>query len=223
MIKALIFKEWTKTRIAFAISLVIALAASVYAVLMMSRLIELKGAEHMWLIMLLKDNMFVDAVKYIPVFVGIGIAMAQMTPETAHKRLKLTLHLPYPQNKLILLMLATGITELAVIFALQLAILVIYDTTILPPELVKRMVLTTLPWFIGGFTAYLFVTAVCLEGTRYMKTVIALLGIAVVFLFYLQPAPEAFNGILFAAIVFTALLAILSIGSVIRFKEGRQD
>ena len=223
MEKALIFKEWIKTRMVFFISLALAVCVSLYAVLMMNRLIELKGVDHLWLIMLLKDNTFIDIIKYIPLVVGLALGVAQMAPEMAQKRLKLTLHLPYPQRKLIGLMLLTGMVELLIIYAVQAMIIGIYDSTILPSELVRRVLLTTLPWYFAGFTAYLFATSICLEGTWSRRVILALLGIAVLMIFFLQPVPEAYNGVILIFLVATLLLAILSFGSIIRFKEGRQD
>ncbi|MCM1454868.1 MAG: hypothetical protein NC193_10120 [bacterium] len=222
MEKALIYKEWLKTRRALGVSALIAVATAVYAVLMMNRLIELKGVDHLWLIMLMKDNTFIDVIKYIPAVIGIAVGAAQMAPEMSQKRLKLTLHLPYPQLRLIALMLATGLAELIAVFAVQMAIIVVYDFTILPPELVWRVALTALPWYFAGLTAYLMVTAICLEGTWGMRIILGLLGVAVLLIFFLQPAPEAYNAMTLTLIIFTLLLTLLSVGSVIRFKEGRQ-
>lgn len=223
MEKALIFKEWVKTRMVFFISLALAICVALYAVLMMKRLIELKGVDHLWLILLLKDNTFIDIIKYVPLVVGLALGVAQMAPEMAQKRLKLTLHLPYPQGRLISLMLLTGLVELLVIFVVQALIIAVFDAGILPVELVKRVMLTTLPWYFAGFTAYLFVTAICLEGTWRRRIVLSLLGIAVLMIYFLQPALEAYNGMMPIVIVSTLLLTVLSFGSVIRFKEGRQD
>ncbi len=223
MEKALIFKEWVKTRMVFFISLALAICVALYAVLMMKRLIELKGVDHLWLILLLKDNTFIDIIKYVPLVVGVALGVAQMAPEMAQKRLKLTLHLPYPQGRLITLMLLTGLVELLVIFVVQALIIAVFDAGILPVELVKRVMLTTLPWYFAGFTAYLFVTAICLEGTWRRRKVLSLLGIAVLMIYFLQPALEAYNGMMPIVIVSTLLLTVLSFGSVIRFKEGRQD
>ena len=80
MQKALIFKEWVKTRMVFFISLALAVCVALYAVLMMKRLVELKGMDHLWLIMLLKDNTFIDIIKYVPLVVGVAVAVAQMAP-----------------------------------------------------------------------------------------------------------------------------------------------
>ncbi len=223
MEKAILMKEWLKTRRVFLVSLLLAIAVAGYAVLMMNRLIELKGVDHLWLIMLLKDNTFVDIIKYIPLVIGIAIAVAQMVPEMTQKRLKLTLHLPYPQRRLVSLMLLTGVLELLVIYLIQIVILAVYDSTILPRELVCRVLLTTLPWYFAGFTAYLFTTSICLEGTWKMRVILGLLCIASLMIYFLQPALEAYNGMLLVMLVFTFLLTLLSFGSVIRFKEGRQD
>ncbi len=223
MERAILFKEWIKTRRVFAMALILTLAMTAYVILMMNRLIELKGVDHLWLIMLMKDNSFIDILKYVPVAVGLAVAVAQMVPEMVQKRLKLTLHLPYPQLRMVALMLLTGLLELLVIYAVQILAIWIYDMSILPVELVGRVLLTALPWYMAGFTAYLFATAVCLEGTWYMRTILILLGVAVLFIFFLQPAPEAYNGMICVMFVFMFLLTILSFGSIMRFKEGRQD
>lgn len=223
MERAIIFKEWVKTRMVFFISLGLAVCIAFYTVAMMNRLIELKGIEHLWLIMLLKDNTFIDMIKYVPLLVGLAIGVAQMAPEMTQKRLKLTLHLPYPQRRLVGLMLLAGLVELLVIYLLQAMIIMVYDFRILPVELVGRVMLTTLPWYFAGFTAYLFVTAVCLEGTWRRRIILSLLGIAVLMMYFLQPALEAYNGMILLIVITVVLLAVLSFGSIIRFKEGRQD
>lgn len=223
MEKAIVFKEWIKTRRVLFISLLLAVVMAVYAVLSMNRLISLKGVDHLWIVMLVKDNLFVGIIKYVPVVIGIAVAVAQMAPEMSHKRLKLTLHLPYPQMRLITIMLLTGLTEIFAVYLVQLLILVAYDFSIIPCELVERMVLTVLPWYFAGFTAYLFVASVCLEGTWFMRIVLSLLCIGVLMMFYLQDSPEAYNGMILLMMAFMAVPALLSYGSVIRFKEGRQD
>lgn len=223
MKKAIYTKEWLKTRLSFFLSCSMAVAVAVYAVLSMNRLIELKGVDHFWLIMLLKDNMFVDILKYTPVLIGIAIGVSQMVPEMSQKRLKLTLHLPFSQNKLIALMLSVGLLELLGVFLLQLSIIYIYDSSILPYELVNRVLLTTLPWYFAGFTAYLFTAAICLEGTWKMRIILGLLCVSILMLYFLQPTPEAYNGMVLIIILFSLLLTLLSFGSVIRFKEGHQN
>lgn len=223
MKKAIIYKEWLKTRMVFFICLTLCVATGLYAVVMMNRLVSLKGVDHLWLIMLLKDNVFIDSLKYIPTIAGVAIGVAQMLPEMSHKRLKLTLHLPYSRNRLVGMMLAVGVCELLAIYLLQLLIPAIYDSTILPRELVGRVILTAMPWYFAGLTAYMFVVSVCLEGTKRRRIFLGLLGIAVIMVFFLQPAPEAYNGMILLMIILSLLLSILTYGSVRRFREGHCD
>ena len=220
MIKAMINKEWYKTRRVFVVSLVIALLFALYAVMRIHRLIALKGMDHLWLIALLKDNSFADIIQLIPMLAGIAIGVSQMAPEMSHKRLKLTLHLPVAQTRTIMLMLAVGLIEMLVIVVVQAAVIGIYDLTVMPSELTCRIMLSAMPWFVAGFASYLLTSAICLEPAWSRRIILALTGTALLLMFFFQPSLEAYNSFMPILIIVTALLVILSLGSVIRFKEG---
>lgn len=95
-------KEWMKTRRAFIVCLCVALFFTIYALLGINRVTATHGVEHIWLIMLMKDQTFIDAIKYVPLLCGLIIGLAQMMPEMQLYRLKLTLHLPVPVSRLLL-------------------------------------------------------------------------------------------------------------------------
>ena len=80
-----------------------------------------------------------------------------------------------------------------------------------------------LPWYAAGLMAYLFTAAVCLEGTRARRVILSLLGIAMVMICYMQSAPEAYNSFIILIIMCAGISLVLPLGSVLRFKEGRQD
>lgn len=224
MYKAIIFKEWLKTRRVFFVALTVSLAVAGYIILSMNSLIATRGASALWLAMILKDVSMADATKYLPVIIGVATGIAQMMPEMSHKRLKLTLHLPCPRVRLVAVMLATGVAELLTIFGLQALSVAIYDSTILPGTLTARVMLTMLPWYMAGLYGYLFASAVCLEGTWRMRLLLSLTGIAVVMVMFLLPGVmDAYTGQWTALIVLTFILTILPFGSIARFKEGLQD
>lgn len=220
MIKAIINKEWYKTRKMFAISLIISLLAAIYAVLRIQRLIAMKGMDHLWMIALLKDNSFADIIRLVPLLAGIAISVAQMVPEMSQKRLKLTLHLPVDQTRLLMLMLGTGIAEILVITGVAVAVIGFYDSMVMPARLTVRIMLSVLPWVVAGFASYLLTCAICLEGSWRHRIILALAGAAFLLTMFLEPALEAYNSFLPMLIIVTVLLALLSAGSVIRFKEG---
>lgn len=223
MTKAIFFKELLKTRKVFWISLLVAILFAVYAIMCIRRVGTTHGVEHIWLIMLMKDQTFIDVIKYLPPVIGIAIGAAQMSPETQQKRLKLTLHLPYPQDKLIATMICAGLVECFAIFLVQILIIGLYYASVITSEMTWGVVLNTLPWYIAGLNAYLFTAAVCLEGTWRRRIIMGLIGAAVISVYYMQPALQAYNGIIIGAVVISLILVLLSINSVNRFKEGRID
>ncbi len=223
MTKAIFFKELLKTRRIFWVSVVLAILFAIYAIMCIRRVSTSHGVEHIWLIMLMKDQTFIDSIKYLPVLIGLALGISQMAPEMQQKRLKLTLHLPYPMNKLVLTMLSAGLLQLFIIFLLQAVIIGGYYLTVITPAMTWAVMLTAFPWYIAGFNAYLFTAATCLEGTWRRRIIIGLLGVAAVIIYYLQPVPQAYNGMLLGAIIFTMLLSALSLLSVNRFKEGHID
>lgn len=223
MLKAIVYKEWLKTRGVFLIGLLLSVCMAGFEILSMNRVGTVKGVEHIWQIMLMKDNMFVNHLTFIPLAVGVGVGLAQMLPEMVQKRFKLTLHLPYSQNRMVLAMLAVGLAEIVAVSVVTSVIVVVYDMRILAPELVSRVVLTMSPWFVAGVVAYFFTAAVCIEGCRVQKVVLSLLGVGAVSWLFAGDAPEAYNGVLLLFVVASLSCALLVYRSVYRFKEGLQD
>ena len=223
MLKAIIYKEWLKTRGVFLIGLLLSVCMAGFEILSMNRVGTVKGVEHIWQIMLMKDNMFVNHLTFIPLAVGVGVGLAQMLPEMVQKRIKLTLHLPYSQNRMVLAMLAVGLAEIVAVSVVTSVIVVVYDMRVLAPELVSRVVLTMSPWFVAGVVAYFFTAAVWIEGCRVQQVALSLLEVGVVSWLFAGDAPEAYNGVLLLFVVASLSCALLVYRSVYRFKEGLQD
>ena len=163
MIKAIFYKEWIKMRCFYPLSALFLFGATAYALLRVQRVITFKGAAHVWEVMLEKEVVFIDILQYLPALLGVLLAVVQFVPEMAQKRLKLTLHLPFPQWKMILLMSGIGLGALALLFIVQTAVLWGYFHALLAPELVARILLTALPWYLAGLTLYLLTAWICLE------------------------------------------------------------
>ena len=116
MKKAIFYKEWIKTRRYFPIALIVSVIFIIYALLGIQRVINFRGVAHLWEILLSRDVVFIETLTYIPLLTGLLLAIVQFVPEMQQKRLKLTLHLPYPQNRMLMLMLIAGLSELIVIY-----------------------------------------------------------------------------------------------------------
>lgn len=223
MIKAIFYKEWIKTRWYFLAMFISSISITIYTLLKIGRVITFKGADHLWAIMLTRENTFIEQIAYLPIICGILLAVTQFVPEIVQKRLKLTLHLPYSNQKMILFMVLAGFMQLFIIYMLQCAIIIFYVNSTLPIELITRMLLTATPWFLAGLTSYLFTAAICIEPTWKMRIINMLLMCGILRIFYLIDTPEAYNSMLLPFSIITIMYFTLSIRSALRFKEGYQD
>ena len=116
MIKAIFYKEWIKTKWIFILSAIVLLGFSIYLIFNIYRMIELKGAVHIWEVMIQRDALFIDTIKFIPPIIGILFGITQFVPEMQRKCLKLTLHLPCDSRKMILSMTGYGLLMLSRLF-----------------------------------------------------------------------------------------------------------
>ena len=173
--------------------------------------------------MLSRDAVFVNLLEYVPLLVGILLALVQFIPEMYHKCLKLTLHLPYPQLKMINLMLLYGLLTLVICFATNYILMFVYLQGILAPELFSRILLTALPWYIAGICAYLLIAWVCLEPTWKRRVLNLVISVLLLRVFFLSSDPEAYNGFLPWLTIYSMLTISFSWLSVLRFKAGKQD
>ena len=148
-----------------------------------NRVITFKGADHLWAILLSRDTVFIELLQYLPLIIGALFASSQFIPEMTQKRLKLTLHLPYPQQRMILLMLLAGVSQISIVFLLQAASLWIYLQQHIACEMVARILLTAAPWYICGYTAYLMTAWICLEPTWKLRIVNLLIAAGIVRIF----------------------------------------
>lgn len=223
MIKAIFYKEWIKMRWFCLVAALFLAGFTAYALLRVQRVITFKGAAHIWEVMLEKEVVFIDILQYLPVLLGVLLALVQFIPEMTHKHLKLTLHLPFPQRKMILLMMGVGLAALAVLSAVQAFVLWCYFHTLLAPELVSRILLTSLPWYLAGLALYPLAAWVCLEPTWRRRVADILVAVGVCRLFFLSETPQAYDGMLPWLLALLLCVLFFPLLSVYRFKQGCQD
>ena len=123
MLRAIFYKEWLKTRWYYLVAVLLSLSFVGYVLLNFFRAAGLKGIAHLWEVMLLRDAVFVDLLQFVPLVVGLLFAVVQFVPEMQRKCLKLTLHLPCPELRMIGAMLLYGGLLLGVLFAVSLGVL----------------------------------------------------------------------------------------------------
>lgn len=117
MNKALLFKEWIKTRWILLLIFAVFALGMAYIALRISSASRNVGIPHLWEVFIQKNVVLLDQLKMFPLLAGIILGIAQFIPEMVKKRFKLTLHLPLGENRIIFLMLAYGFTALLLAFA----------------------------------------------------------------------------------------------------------
>ena len=223
MNRMIIYKEWLKTRWALLGVVLTFAAVTFYCFLNLSKVVEIRGAELLWEALVDKDTVLTEILKYLPLAAGVVLAACQFLPEVTHKRLKLTLHLPYPQGRMLLNMALYGLVVLAVIFALQALVSALVLKQWVVWELVARILRTMAVWYLAGWAGYLFAAAVCLEPTWRMRAVLLVLAAGFVALLFKSEVPEAYNGFFPVLLLYVVLSVSLLYYGVARFKEGKQD
>lgn len=222
MIQGLIQKEWIKSRWALIVLYLVGLALTAYALLTIRRVIDVRGAAHLWEILLSKDVLFLNALQYQPLFTGLVIAVVQYVPEMTQKRLKLTLHLPMTQGAITATMLTYGVVALALLCLLQHTLLFVYLDSVLAPELVSHLLVSTAPWFMAGFAAYGLTALVVLEPNWGRRILYLFLSYGVLHFYHISTVPRFYEEALLPMALVTLLLCYSAFLSVRRFKEGIQ-
>ncbi|HIX95885.1 MAG TPA: hypothetical protein H9975_00170 [Candidatus Alistipes avistercoris] len=223
MWKAIVYKEWIKTRRYLFAALLLTAGFAGYGLLRLYRAVELMGAGHIWEVMVTRNAVFIDPIRFVPLLAGLLLAVVQFVPEMQRKCLKLTLHLPVPALATLGAMLVFGLAALSVLFGIGVAIVGLGPLPVIARELAGNILCTALPWFLAGMAAYLLGAWVILEPTWRLRAVNILMSLLVLRLFFLGEVPHAYDGFLPLLALLTACTASLSWISVVRFMAGRQD
>ena len=190
--------------------------------LIIQRVSNVKGVEHLWEILISRDAIFIEIMKYVPLIIAIIIALVQWTAEMNSKRLKLTLHLPINHFSSISVCLGSSLAGLTIVFLTQIIGLYIYLDNILAVELIEKILLTSIPWFCAGYVGYLIVSLTIIEPVWKYRVAYLIIGLGVEKLFFLSDTPQSYNPIIPILILIIFIFAFLPHNSVRRFCDGIQ-
>lgn len=222
MFKSILLKEWAKTGRCFLCMVAVVAAVVAWQMIDISKTVDFQGISSLWEDMLEHDSVLISMLQYLPPVAGLVLAVAQYVPEVQQKRLKLTLHLPYPQTRMMLVMYGYGMVLLCLVALCQTMALHIFMRHYLPGVLVSVIIQSTLPWHMAALMAYTWVAAVCLEPTWRMRLAYLCVAAALVGCCYLSPVAGAYNRFVPLLAVWTVLSASVIMTSVGRFKEGKE-
>jgi len=222
MWKSIIYKEWIKTRSAIAVIVAVFLGVGVYSFMKLNEAIRMSGIVPVWEDAVQKDPALFSYFKYLPLIAGILLAITQYIPELQFKRLKLTLHLPLKENKILMTMLLYGVSVVALLLMITMPFLLWGISRQFPAEIVLKCFQQLTPWFLAGLVAYLMCSWVCIEPQwkqRIMNVIPALLLLSLFLLKAKSGAFRPFEPYLVVAVIVSFFFPFYSTA---RFKEGVQ-
>jgi drug/metabolite transporter superfamily protein YnfA len=223
MIQALFYKEWMKTRRGLLLATILLVALIVYAFVHTNQQFRLNGAVMVWSSVVLKElSILPEMTKWFPLAVALLIGLIQFIPEMVDKRLKLTLHLPLPETRILSAMLLYGVGLLCALYLLMYATLSVGLRLYYTSEMMNALNLQLLPYFLGGLTGYLFVAWVCLEPVWRQRIFHALAAVGGLYLFYMDAKQGTYSTFLPYLAILLIVAFCFPFYSTARFKEGAQ-
>ncbi len=220
MFLSLAYKEWLKTRWIILIAAVVGIVSVLTIFLNLGAISEFNDANAVWNYVIFKKYLFYGDFIYIPVLIGLALGISQFYPEVNSLRLKLTLHLPLKENRLLFYMIGYGtiiILALELFFAILLAIVTAH---FYPSEIVVSEIKTILPWLFAGFVAYFFVAAAMVDPLWFRRAVLVLFGYATTSYYLFADGYENYNHSLQWFLLIAVLEFSLIFLSGFRFKRG---
>jgi hypothetical protein len=222
MYRSIIYKEWIKTQKFIWLLLAVFLTLGIYSFMKIYEGVRLTGMVAYWETIIQKDTTLFPYFKYVPLLSGFLLAIIQYLPELQYKRLKLTLHLPLNENKIVALMLGYGFFVLSLFFFITLPVLLLGLSRYFTLEIVYAVLWNILPWFIAGWAAYLLTAWVCLEPLWKLRIPNIIAGMCALSFFFIGAKSGAYQPFIPCLTVFVIIAFSFSFYSVIRFKEGIQ-
>lgn len=222
MIQSLFYKEWIKTRRVIFLFLILFSGFVAYSFIDVAQMFRMSRPEIVWNDIILNDVSLVSYFNWLPLLAGIILALTQHVPEMINKRFKLTLHLPLPENKIVVLMLSYGLAILVMLYAATCIVLVTGLSYYFPSEFIRSSLYVASPWFLGGFAAYTLTSWVVYEPVWKFRVVNMLIAVCVLQLFLFDGRSGAYLPFIPYLVVIAVMTISFPFYSIIRFKEGAQ-
>ncbi len=220
MFNALSYKEWLKTRWVFLAAVVLGIMSILTIFLNLGAIAEFNDANAVWNYIVFKKYLFYGDFKFVPAVIGFVIAVSQFYPEANNLRLKLTLHLPLNENKLLFYMLGFGTLMQIVLNILFILLLSLVTSHFFPYEIVVSQFYTVLPWILAGFVTYFFVSAIMVDPLWPRRVILLLVGYEIISFYLINNGYECYDTSIHWFIIIALLEFFLIFLSGFRFKRG---
>ena len=223
LFRATLFKEWVKLRLYWALLLAGSFGFSAFLCLRLRNVHQFYDAVSIWGAWIFKGYLFFAPFRYFPLGAGVVLGALQFLPETLGKRVRLVLHLPLGEERVISHHLLAGLLLLTLIFAPAVALFALAGWLYFPVEFQRNLALVLAPWLLAGYAGYLLTATVLLENSWRYRVFYLLLGAGALRLFYLGDFYDVYLRVLPGFALWTAALFTLPLFSSYRFRKGLES
>ncbi len=221
MLKALLYKEWIKLRWVVIAIAVLTLFSLAYSIGMINYYIEFQGALRNWMFVIGKSLLLrnIVFVKILPLITGLAFALLQFVPEMARNRMRLSYHLPISEKKLLLSSVGIGYMFLLaeiifLFFGLWLVISLTY-----PAEITQKVLISTIPWFLGGSAIYFLTSFIILEPSWIYRIIYGIAAYGLIELNFHASTYDQYQ-LLWVFVLIVAVMPFTVLFSGHRFRRG---
>lgn len=215
------YKEWLKTRWFFIGSLVIGLVVVAFMFIgLNSGVINAGGGSEYVYNWFRGSRPHYELFKNVPMVVALLIGVSQFAPEVLKKRIKLTLHLPYREMRLLYTMVLYGVSALLAVLLICTGLFFILDSYFFPAPMHMMALKSLVPYILAGFVTYFGVAMIAMEPNWLYRVLYAILVYFIVNRFFLNVSSLA--GII---PILVGIMVIFSLGVLYtanRFKIGER-
>lgn len=222
-INAIFFKEWIKTKLVILFFSLLSLGYLFFNLATWYRISAFKGESHLWEIVIGKNTILIQNMQYIPILFGVILAVFQFIPEIREKRLKLTLHLPVNHSRIAFYMIGYGLLIMAIYSIIQLVIIALTASYYFPLEVVTRVTVTSVIWYLAGVMSYLLTSRIVLEGIRKYCLLHFIFSVLMLSWFFQTSTPGAYTAFIPVLLLLCANAALWIDYSIVRFKQGKRE
>lgn len=220
MFKSLLYKEWIKLRLYWLLLFVVNLGFCGFLCLRLRYFFRVREALVIWREWVFKGFLFYRMYEYVPLLLGVVLGCLQFFPETLSKRMRLVLHLPLSEDRSASIHLAAGLLLLTLVYLPGLGLIAATGAIYFPADFQPNLLITCLPWLLGGYAAYLLTAFTLLEPTWRLRVVYLLFSAGLLRLFFQEEFYNSYLRLLSWVAVSTAALFVLPLLSTHRFGKG---
>ncbi len=220
MWKSIVYKEWIKVRWYLIMLTIFGLLVLSVLFLEVQHNKIFSGANNYWYAILFNGYLFFRILKYIPLLIGLVFAFAQYSPEIASRRIKLTFHLPINEDRVIFIMMLFGMISLIISYGIMFLLFWGMSDFFFAREITNAALISTLPWFLAGFSSYFLVSTIILEPVWLYRILYAVVAVLFIPIFFEGSVGGGYGPINLPLAILTLIISVSLLFSAYRFRKG---